>query len=118
MEAYKIENTDIIRVKSDEVLIKDTQSALDFVMSVTFENTSNRVIIDQAVIAEEFFDLKTRLLGEAFQKFITYQIKLAIIGEFEKYNSKSLNDYILESNKGNSIFFVADEQQAIEKLSH
>ncbi|KAF1298594.1 cytoplasmic protein [Enterococcus sp. JM4C] len=116
MQIQKIKSSEIVRVKSNKVEIKDTQSALDFIMTVSFEANSNQIIIDEAMIAEEFFDLKTGLLGDAFQKFITYNLRLAIIGNFAKYNSQSLNDYILESNKGNSIFFVETEEQAIQKL--
>jgi hypothetical protein len=44
-------------------------------------------------------------------------VKIAIIGDFSVYTSKSLKDFIYESNKGRDIFFLPDEKQAIEKLS-
>ena len=51
------------------------------------------------------------------QKFVNYQAKLAIFGDYSKYTSKPLKDFIFESNKGKNVFFVDDENQAIEKLS-
>ena len=50
------------------------------------------------------------------QKFINYQIKFAIYGDFSKYTSKPLKDFIYESNHGKDIFFVENKEQAIDKL--
>jgi hypothetical protein len=41
---------------------------------------------------------------------------LAIIGDYSKYTSKNLQDFIRESNKGNRIFFVNDFEEALKKL--
>jgi len=51
------------------------------------------------------------------QKFSTYRVRLAIIGDFSKYTSKSLRDFIYESNKGKHICFVANTEDAIQMLS-
>ena len=50
------------------------------------------------------------------QKFINYNTKVAIIGDFSNHTSKSLHDFIYECNKGNDIFFVDNLDQAVEKL--
>ncbi len=47
-------------------------------------------------ICDDFFDLSTRLAGEILQKFINYHVKIAIIGDFSIYTSKSLKDFIYE----------------------
>ncbi|NMI02367.1 DUF4180 domain-containing protein [Paenibacillus sp. SZ31] len=52
--------------------------------------------------------------GIVLQKFINYQIKIAIIDDFSSYSSKSLKYFIYESNNGKDIFFLPDEDQAIE----
>jgi hypothetical protein len=44
-------------------------------------------------------------------------MKVAIVGDFSVYTSKSLRDFIYESNKGKCIFFLNSEEQALEKLS-
>lgn len=43
-------------------------------------------------------------------------MKFAIYGDFSKYTSKPLKDFMYESNHGKDIFFVENEEQAIEKL--
>lgn len=103
-------------VNSDEVLITDVQSALDFIATVGFETDCYRIVLNKSAICEDFFDLKTRSAGEILQKFINYNVKLAIVGDFSVYDSKSLRDFIYESNNGKHIFFLTDIDQAIEKL--
>ena len=110
-------NIEIAIIRSNEILINDVQSSLDFAVNINYETGCNRIIINKSAIIEDFFDLKTRLAGEILQKFINYQIKIAIVGDFAVYSSKSLKDFIYESNKGRNIFFLSDEEQSIEKLS-
>jgi hypothetical protein len=94
----KENHVEIAVVSSSEILITDVQSALDFMATVKFEVGCNRIILNKSAICEEFFDLKTRLAGEILQKFINYQVKIAIVGDFSQYTSKSLKDFIYESN--------------------
>jgi hypothetical protein len=104
-------------VSSSEILIGDVQSALDFMATVHYEAGTDRIVINKSLLSESFFDLKTRLAGEILQKFINYRVKIAIVGDFSMYSSKSLRDFIYECNNGTDFFFLPTEQQAIEKLS-
>ena len=113
----KENNFEIAVVNSSEILITDVQSALDLMATVRYESGCDRIILRKSAIVEDFFDLKTRLAGEILQKYVNYYFKVAIIGDFSVYSSKSLKDFIYESNKGKHIFFVSDEKQAVEKLS-
>lgn len=108
---------EIAVVNSHEVLINDVQSALDLMATINYDTGCHRIIINKSAIVEEFFDLKTRLAGEVLQKFVNYNVKFAIVGDFSVYSSKSLKDFIYESNKGKHIFFVSDEEQGAEMLS-
>lgn len=108
--------TNIAAVSSDEVVIKDIQSALDLMMTVKYETGAEKIAIDKNVIAEEFFILSSGLAGEILQKFINYRVKLAVYGDFSKYTSKPLRDFIYESNCGKDIFFVGTKDEAIEQL--
>ncbi|MFT9850147.1 DUF4180 domain-containing protein [Aneurinibacillus sp. REN35] len=119
MKIRKVEvhGNNIAVVSSSEILIKDVQSALDFIATVQYEADCNRIVINKSLLSESFFDLKTRLAGEILQKFINYRVKIAIIGDFSVYENQSLKDFIYECNNGNDIFFLPTEQQAIEKVS-
>ncbi len=119
MEIRAIEKNGVIIavVTADEKLLYDVQSALDLMATVHYETDSNRIALKKESVAEEFFILSTRLAGEILQKFVNYHCKLAIIGDYSKYTSKPLKDFIYESNKGQDIFFVATEDEAVERLS-
>lgn len=107
---------EIAIVNSDEIIILDVQSALDFMMSVNYETGSHSIVLNKEAITPYFFILSSRIAGEILQKFITYQFKFAIVGDYSGYTSKPLKDFICESNKGRDIFFVSSEEDAIEKL--
>lgn len=113
----KENNIEIAIVDSNDILITDVQSALDLIATVQYETGFNRIIMNKSLIHKDFFDLSTKLAGEILQKFINYQVKIAILGDFAVYTSKSLKDFIYECNKGKDIFFLSDVKQAIEYLS-
>jgi len=115
--SIKENNVEIAVVSSSEILITDVQSSLDFMATVRYETGCDRIVLNKSVLGEDFFNLKTKLAGEILQKFVNYHVKIAIVGDYSVYTSKSLKDFIYESNKGNDIFFLANEKEGIEKLS-
>lgn len=115
MEIKKINN--IAVVNSNEMIITDVQTAMDFMMSIKYETGCSKIVLNKEAITEKFFILSKGIAGEILQKFINYQIKFAIYGDFSKYTSKSLKDFIYESNKGKDIFFVSDADTAVKMLS-
>ena len=117
IETTQKNGTEIAVIKSDTPLITDVQSALDLMMAVKYETGCTNIVISKEAITEDFFNLRTRLAGEILQKFINYQKKFAIYGDFSKYTSKPLKDFIYESNNGKDIFFVENEDEAIKMLS-
>ncbi|WP_449401649.1 DUF4180 domain-containing protein [Chryseobacterium wanjuense] len=63
-------------------------------MGISIIRISDKVIIHEKNITPEFFDLKTKIAGDILQKFSNYRVKLAIVGDFSKYESKSIKDFI------------------------
>lgn len=51
------------------------------------------------------------------QKFINYGIKFAFYGDFSRYTSKPLKDFIYESNHGKDVFFTSDREEAVKRLT-
>lgn len=96
--------------------IQEVQDAVDLLGDASY-NECDRIVIYEKNLHDDFFQLKTKLAGEILQKFSNYRIKAAIVGEFSKFKSKSLQDFIRECNRGNQIFFVDSLESAIEKLS-
>ena len=119
MNIKKLEQNGVLiaQVESDETLITDVQSALDLMASVRYETGADRMILPKAALDERFFVLSSGLAGDILQKFVNYQLVVAIVGDFSGYRSKPLRDFIYESNNGKHIFFVATVEDALERLS-
>jgi hypothetical protein len=93
-----------------------TQDILDLMGDAWAHGQCAGMVVDKASLDERFFDLKTGLAGEILQKFSNYRIKLAIVGDFSGYRSKSLRDFIGECNRGGLVFFVDSEEAALNTL--
>lgn len=104
-------------VTGEEKVITDTQSALDLAMTVKYDTGDTRIAIEKKLICEDFFILSTGVAGEILQKFINYHVKLAIYGDFSRYTSKPLHDFIYESNQGKDFFFVDSREEAVRRLA-
>ena len=107
----------ITQVETEETLITDVQSALDLMATVRYETGTDRMILPKIALDERFFVLSSGLAGDVLQKFVNYQLKIAIVGDYSGYTSKPLRDFIYESNNGSHVFFVATVEEALEKLS-
>ena len=108
---------DIVILNSNEIVIKDIESAMDLIINIKYETNCNKIALNKDAITEDFFILSNGLAGEVLQKFINYKIKFAIYGNYSKYTSKPLKDFIYESNNGKDTFFVENENEAIKMLS-
>ena len=73
---------DIVVVKSEDVVIRDVQSAIDFIMTIKYETNCNKIALNKEAVVEDFFILSKGLAGEILQKFINYQTKFAIYGDY------------------------------------
>ena len=116
IEHLKDNGIDIAVVSGDEMVIVDTQSALDLAMTVKYETGAERIVIDKSVICGDFFILSTGMAGEILQKFMNYHVKVAVYGDYSHYTSKPLKDFIYESNQGKDFFFVSKKEEAVQRL--
>lgn len=117
MHIEYIKEYHIAVISGEEKILTDPQSALDLAMTAKYETGAEKIVIDKRAVAEDFFILSTGLAGEVLQKFVNYHIKLAIYGDFTRYTSKPLQDFIYESNQGDSFFFVPTKEEAVRRLS-
>lgn len=106
-----------VLVESDEPVITDAQSAIDLLMSAQYDVGSKDIVIPKQLIAEDFFVLSTGLAGEILQKYVNYGGRMAIYGDYSRYTSKPLKDFMYESNKGRDFFFVSTRDEAIAALA-
>lgn len=117
-KTLQVNGANVAIVQSSTICIADVQSAIDFMMTIRYETDCDCIVLNKEAITEDFFVLSTRVAGEILQKFVNYQFKLAIVGDFSHYTSKPLKDFMYESNNGKDIFFVKTEEEAIQKFKN
>lgn len=115
MKFEKIGNVCVVRGEGE--CISNAREAMDMMFSAKWETNCERIAIGKENLCEEFFILSTGLAGEILQKFINYHMKVAIFGDFSRYTSKPLHDFIYECNNGRDVFFVASKEEAVARLA-
>jgi Domain of unknown function (DUF4180) len=114
--AHNLNNTKIAEITSDETIIITTEDGLDLLGNIYYQGFDG-IVLHEKNFTPDFFDLKNGIAGEILQKFSTYRVQLVIVGDFSKYTSKSLTDFIYETNKGRHINFVSSISDALKILS-
>ena len=97
---------------SNDVIIDSAQA----VLQVVFDYETNKIIMHEHNIHADFFNLRTGLAGEIMQKFANYTVYAVIIGDFARYESKALRDFMYESNYGKKVMFVPSLDHAKQIL--
>ncbi|OCA77491.1 alpha/beta hydrolase [Chryseobacterium artocarpi] len=115
IKSHNINDIKVAEVIADEILIQSAQDGLDLMGNIYYQGF-DKVILYEKNITPDFFDLKTKIAGEILQKFSNYRIGLAVVGDFSKYESKSMKDFIFESNKTGHVSFVETVEKAVESF--
>ena len=101
---------------TDQVLLKDGQSAMELLANVRHQTGCGAILLPKQAVSEDFFHLSTGLAGEILQKFVNYQMKLGIVGDFPGNLSENWKDFAFESNKGNTVCFCSTQEEALARL--
>ncbi|HSP48057.1 MAG TPA: DUF4180 domain-containing protein [Clostridiaceae bacterium] len=107
------ENGNIALFTSEDILLRDTQDILDLMAEVYYNHGCEKIILMKKNVTEDFFELKNRLAGDIMQKVINHGMSMAIVGDFDQYDSKSLKSLIYESNQGKRILFKGTVEEAV-----
>ena len=106
----------IAEVMGEGVLLRSGQDVLDLLAHL-YGSEARRILLREEQFDPAFFDLRTGVAGDITQKFVNYHLKVAIVGDFEKYSSKALADFIREANQGKQLFFTASVSEALARLA-
>jgi len=117
IEHHIVADTKIAEVISDDIIIYTAEHGLNLLVNLYYQSF-DKIIIHEKNISPDFFDLKNGIAGEILQKFSNYRVRLAIVGDFAQYSSKSLKGFIYESNNVGQINFVDSTSQALKILSN
>ena len=112
VKTHKVGDRLLAEVISDQVILATVEDALDLIGNMSYQGFVGVVIYEHNV-TPEFFVLKNRLAGDILQKFAQYAMSLTLIGDFGRYASSSLRDFIRESNARGQIRFVSTREDAL-----
>ena len=110
--SHAIGKTAVSEVAANNMLLTVPEDANDLLGNAYYQGFDG-MIISADKISPRFFDLKTKLAGEILQKFSTFQMRLAIVGDFSTFTSESLKSFIYESNRGGLIHFSPTTNDAL-----
>ncbi|WP_099371896.1 DUF4180 domain-containing protein [Sphingobacterium sp. 1.A.5] len=109
-------NQPVAEIIADDYIWTTIEDGKDIMGDIYYQGY-DKLIVHEKNIHPDFFDLKTKIAGEILQKFSTYRVRLVIVGNFSNYESRSLKDFIFESNKGKAVNFLSSLEEALAKLS-
>jgi len=104
----------LISPRTDDVLVREPSDAIAL-LELCGEYDVQRIILVEKNFSPDFFELRSGLAGEILQKFSQYGLYLGIVGDFSSVESKSLRDFIRESNRYGRILFVSSPEEALEQ---
>lgn len=104
--SHQINNSTFAEALSDVLVINTIEDGADLLADLYYQGFDG-VILYQQNITHTFFDLKSKMAGELLQKASNFRMRIIIIGNFENVESKSLQDFIRESNRGSLVNFVS-----------
>ncbi len=103
-------NVKYIEGVAGETWIAAEQDILDFIVHCG-EYDSNRILLCEENLAEDFFDLKTQFAGKIMQKLSTYSVRAAVVIS-EKRVKGRFGEMVLESRKFQDVRFFTDKAEA------
>jgi hypothetical protein len=107
----------VLTVTPSAPVLGSEQDALDL-LGDAFGDGATVVVVPADRVAEDFFELRTRVAGDVVRKFAMYRVRLVVMGDIagRLAASDSLRAFVHEINKGSDVWFVADDAELAAKL--
>jgi hypothetical protein len=116
--------TETVRdIQSVRVLLCATEGPrldVNDILSAAWGADATMVAIPVQRLDPAFFRLSTRVAGEMLQKFVNYRMRIAIVGDVSMWTTQSeaLRDFVYETNRGRSAWFVNDIDDLERRLAN
>lgn len=117
-EFYEIHGVRVYEYPEDGPLLSNERHATDAIAAAR-EHQASLLVLPTERLSNDFFQLKTGVAGTVIQKFVTYGVRLAIVGDISKHleASNSLRDFVYEANRGRHLWFLANHSELEKKLA-
>jgi hypothetical protein len=114
---YELHGVRVLELIADESKLQTYNDAVELI-GKSFENRATLIVIPVECLDDEFFQLSTRIAGELIQKFVQYRQRLAIVGDISGFlaESSALRAFVIESNRGKDVWFLASRAELSRRL--
>jgi hypothetical protein len=98
---------------SGQKIIENERDVVD-IIGFCGEHNIRQIMLHAENLTEHFFDLKSRQAGMILQKFVTYQVQVAIVLSLDYMKQGKFREMVVEANQGKHfrIFHDRDEAEA------
>ncbi|MEU3858784.1 DUF4180 domain-containing protein [Streptomyces sp. NPDC028722] len=107
----------VLRCASDGPLLDGESAALDLIGDA-YGHDAQLVALPVERLADDFFRLRSGVAGAVVQKFVSYRLRLAVLGDISGHvaGSTALRDFVYECNQGRQLWFLADAAELDTRL--
>jgi|SRR5271168_341071 len=117
--SYDLHGVHILECSPEGPKLGSDRDAVDLV-GRAWEHHAKFLVIPTERLADDFFQLKTRVAGEMIHRLTLYKMRVAISGDISRHldESSAFRDFVYEANRGNQIWFVAGTEELEERLKN
>jgi hypothetical protein len=107
-----------VKVFVSDTAVATESDAVQLIVDAHYAHRAEWIAFTPEQLGDEFFELRTGLAGAITQKFVMYQMGLAVVGDISSRvaASKPLADWVRESNRGRNLLFAEDLDELTERL--
>jgi hypothetical protein len=115
---FETHGTRVVSCSPEGDKIQNERDAME-IIGEALQQRAGLVLIPSERFGADFFRLRTTVAGQIIQKFVTYRLRLAIVGDISPYlaQSTALRDFVIESNRGRRVWFLNSENELEERLN-
>ncbi|TDQ54232.1 DUF4180 domain-containing protein [Actinorugispora endophytica] len=115
---HDIHGTPVLVCAADGAPLRGERDATDLI-GEAFHHGAAWVALPADRLSDDFFRLRTRVAGDVVQKFATYRLGLAVLGDISRHTDAgtALRDFVRESNRGRLLWFLPDLEALGERLA-
>ncbi len=115
--SYDLHGLCVFECAAEGALIRNDRDAANLI-NTAWEHHARLIVLPVERLGDDFFRLRTCIAGEVIQKFVTYELRVAIVGDISRYvdESSALRDFVYESNRGDQVWFVPSREELEKRL--
>ena len=107
-----------VKVFVSDTAVATESDAVQLIVDAYYAHQAEWIAFTPEQLGDEFFELRTGRAGAITQKFVSYRMGLAVVGDISSRvaASKPLADWVRESNRGRNLLFAEDLDELSERL--